>query len=166
MSAIYDRLEKLAVSGDWENFLTTAKKERDLDKILSPTGDTPLLLAIRYGAAEVAFQLIELGINPNVVNGSGEHPLYLACNTSELTDQLDALADRLLKRGLDVNLRGYADWTALHSAAATNNVRLAELLLANGADIDGKADCEQATPLDLAVRFANEEVAVLLSSRR
>ena len=56
-----------------------------------------------------------------------------------------------LAAGTDVNVKGgFADGTPLHYEAANGHTEIAELLLANGADVNAK-DIWDKTPLDVAI---------------
>ncbi len=74
----------------------------------------------------------------------------------------DPAVAALLEQGTDVNAANPADSgnTPLHMAASTNDVAMAVLLLAEGADPSvASAD---GTPMDYAVWFGNREVAEVL----
>ena len=67
-----------------------------------------------------------------------------------------------LAAGTDVNVKGgYSDETPLHSAAVFNYYEIAELLIANGADMNAKSR-RGGTPLHRAAWRGHKEVAALL----
>lgn len=47
-------------------------------------------------------------------------------------------AKKAIDRGVDVNVRNKVGWTPLHAASRGGQVRVSELLLARGADVDAK----------------------------
>ena len=69
-----------------------------------------------------------------------------------------------LRRGADVNMRSAFYWTPLHPVAVNKDIEMALLLLQNGAEVNARqGDYHQpargASPLDMAVKTANEENA-------
>ena len=62
--------------------------------------------------------------------------------------------------GADVNTMGDEGETPLHQAALGGHKKVAELLIAKGADLNAKSYGE--TPLDLAIRLGQTETADLL----
>ena len=61
--------------------------------------------------------------------GEMENPLHHAARRAEL-----ALAQSLLDQGVDVNVKGLSQSTALHRASARGHSEVIRLLLARGAD--------------------------------
>ena len=132
-------------------------------------GDTPLHLA---RSKEVAELLIAKGANVNAKNNKGFTPvdsifeaaewpgvdLYIASFRSRYVD----LAEQLIAKGVPFNAKvRFADGgggTPLHVAAGSGNKRVAQLLLARGANIHAKNNGGD-TPLHSA---RSKEVAELL----
>jgi ankyrin repeat protein len=84
--------------------------------------------------------------------------------------RLDAIR-LLVEAGFDVNARGRADlpidepWeTALHHAAGAGDVAAVRLLLSLGADRNARDERFDATPLDWARHFDQDETAAVLGS--
>ena len=67
-----------------------------------------------------------------------------------------------LAAGADVNAGGVFGKTPLHLAALKDNKEIAELLIANGADVNAKQAVEGETPLHLAAWDGHKEIAELL----
>jgi cytohesin len=74
---------------------------------------------------------------------------------------LKEVAELLIAKGADVNVKDYKGVTPLHDAALWGHKEIAELLLANGADVDAK-DEDGDTPLDVAILRNDKETADLL----
>jgi ankyrin repeat protein len=75
--------------------------------------------------------------------------------------------DLVISAGADVNARDqelWSSWTVLHRAARAGHTDLAELLIANGADVDAKTAAFLHTPLFWAVRRGHRAMAELLIS--
>ncbi|MEE6505193.1 hypothetical protein FKM82_005464 [Ascaphus truei] len=154
------------------------------------TGETALHLAARYARADAAKRLLESSADSNVQDNMGRTPLHAAVAAdaqgvfqilirNRATD-LDArmydgttpliLAARLAVEGMveelinchaDVNAVDELGKSALHWAAAVNNVDAAAVLLKNGANKDMQ-DNKEETPLFLAAREGSFETAKVL----
>jgi len=132
-------------------------------------GETPLHRAAHCNAVELCERLIELGAD---VNDSATRwwltPLAWAADAGSA----DAV-ELLLRRGADVNQDAVVGTTALHAAAMGGSSggkrdpqayrRTAEILIANGADINRRAAGDRGqTPLDNALARENDAVAAVL----
>lgn len=119
-------------------------------------GDTPLVFAIRVEA----YKTIELvllksrALNVNIPSLRGETPLMLAAFRGN-----EALVRTLLGKGADPKV--HYDWTALHYAATTGQVAIAQLLIENGAPVNARTS-RNVTPLYMAARSGSEKVVELL----
>jgi ankyrin repeat protein len=84
-------------------------------------------------------------------------PIHDAADTGDL-----AGVQAELDKGVDVNVKGI-DWglTPLHSATYWGHKEVAELLIANGADVNAKDD-DGWTPLDGAIYGDDAKIAALL----
>jgi len=78
-------------------------------------------------------------------------------------DNVPEEASRLISAGINVNARDDNHWPALHFAAQSGAVEIAQLLLEHGAEVD-PVNSSGATPLLLAVvkYTGNGELIVLL----
>ncbi|KAI7812466.1 neurogenic locus notch homolog protein 1b [Triplophysa rosa] len=154
------------------------------------TGETALHLAARYARSDAAKRLLEASADANIQDNMGRTPLHAAVAAdaqgvfqilirNRATD-LDArmhdgttpliLAARLAVEGMveelinchaDVNAVDDFGKSALHWAAAVNNVDAAVVLLKNGANKDMQNNKEE-TPLFLAAREGSYETAKVL----
>ncbi|MGH0125833.1 UNVERIFIED_CONTAM: hypothetical protein FKN15_025001 [Acipenser sinensis] len=154
------------------------------------TGETALHLAARYARSDAAKRLLEASADANTQDNMGRTPLHAAVAAdaqgvfqilirNRATD-LDArmhdgttpliLAARLAVEGMveelinchaDVNAIDDFGKSALHWAAAVNNVEAAMVLLKNGANKDMQNNKEE-TPLFLAAREGSYETAKVL----
>lgn len=122
-AAAFGRVERLRELLDADPSLANAFAE---------DGFTPLHLAVFGGQQEAARVLIERGADVAAVSrGSIARvaPLGTAAFVGSAT-----LARLLLDAGADVNARAEGGFTALHSAAQSDDAELVELLLERGAD--------------------------------
>ncbi|XP_072345005.1 neurogenic locus notch homolog protein 1-like [Scyliorhinus torazame] len=154
------------------------------------TGETALHLAARYARSDAAKRLLESSADANIQDNMGRTPLHAAVAAdaqgvfqilirNRATD-LDArmhdgttpliLAARIAVEGMveelvnchaDVNAVDDFGKSALHWAAAVNNVEATMVLLKNGANKDMQNNKEE-TPLFLAAREGSYETGKLL----
>lgn len=154
-----------AHAGSYEDFFRAIKND-DISTIqqllaagfdantLDPQSQHGLIMAIREPSLKVTHVLLNAPkINVNVLNSAGESPLMLAA----LNGQLE-LADKLVKKGADVNKTG---WTPLHYAASNGHVEVIKLLLENYAYIDAESP-NSSTPLMMASMYGSPQSVKLL----
>ena len=75
-----------------------------------------------------------------------------------------AMVKRLVKSGLDINIKGEKELTALHLTAyygQASHIRVAKWMLANGADVSLE-DYKGNTPLDVAKSRGNKEIVKII----
>jgi len=155
----------VACAGSFEDFFNAIRQDnagkvsellgRGFDaNTTDPNGQTGLYLALREPSPKAAQVLIDwLKTDINKLNTQGESILMLA----SLKGQLE-LADRLIKKGADVNK---TNWTPLHYAASGGHAALISLLLENNAYIDAESP-NGTTPLMMAAMYGSESSVKLL----
>lgn len=130
-------------------------------------GASPLHWAAHRDAADLCARLIDLGAD---VNESASDwwltPLSWAADSGSA-----AAVELLLQRGADVDQNAVVGTTALNAAAMGGSSqgsrdpdayeKTAEILLAHGADVNGRGE-RQKTPLDDAIESNNHRVAAVL----
>ena len=106
-------------------------------------GWTPLNVASYFGIVEIVRLLLDNGADPetNAEGDMGEKPLHKV-SSGKYRSQEDGVrvAQLLLERGADVNIRRNDDWTPLHVASFHGNVEIVHLLLDHGADPEANAE--------------------------
>ena len=135
----------------------------DFPNCRGPAGAGEIILEYAIYHSPLAFirTLLELGADPNYQDPAG-FPALIAALSTDRTDRYE-LIELLLGAGADIEARGINDWTPLHYAAATDDLKGIELLLARGADPSARTridDC--ATPLEEAEILARTEAVGLL----
>ena len=128
-------------------------------------GNTPLHYAAHHGSKEIVILLITNSADVNAKDKGGETPLNMAANkeTADLLRKhggkhgtfigavaggdIDAVK-MFLDAGTDVNEKVQHGWTPLHETAVFGHAEVAELLIANGADVNAWDGYE--TPLDVS----------------
>ncbi len=127
-------------------------------------GRTLLHETAGQGSLATVELLLELGADPNAADQFGHVPLYFVGNQCHAATGPEVVR-ALVRGGANVNARGGVQrCTALHMAARRGNVRVAEALLACGADIEAR-DKRGDTPLDRAVNCRKKEMAAFFTER-
>ena len=121
---------------------------------VDPKGLHGLYLALREPSLKVAQVLVDWPkTDVNVLNTKGESALMMAALRGQ-----QAIAEKLIKRGADVNKTG---WAPLHYAASNGHLALMALLLENSAYIDA-ASPNGTTPLMMAAMYGTPGAVKLL----
>jgi ankyrin repeat protein len=119
-----------------------------------PNGQTGLFIALREPSLKAAEVLVDWPkTNVNILNAKDESALMLAALKGH-----QALAEKLVKKGADVNKTG---WTPLHYAASNGDVGIISLLLENSAYIDAESP-NGTTPLMMAAMYGTPAAVKLL----
>ena len=129
-------------------------------------GTTPLHIAAENNLIEMAKFLIAHGADVNAQDVSGETPLAVAAAAGNINKALRAKSARMMEfliaRGANVNLGNIAHQTVLYNAVGLDNVQAVEVLLRNGAEVNGKEDTEKRVPLHEAALYGDIHIIKLL----
>ena len=96
-----------------------------------------------------------LAPNGALLNGATQQQLVAAWENATWYGRID-VARYFMDAGIDPNLANKRGATALHRAAFTGAVEVAELLIARGANVDARESEFDATPLDWAVHARSQ----------
>ena len=155
----------IAHAGSFDDFFKAVKMDdaRAVQQLLArgfdantvdATGQTGLVIALREPSLKVADALIDSPkIDLNTLNDRGESALMLAALKG-----LRDLAEKMVKKGADVNKTG---WTPLHYAASAGQTEVISLLLENHAYVDAESP-NGSTPLMMASMYGTPAAVKLL----
>lgn len=121
-------------------------------------GEIVLEYAIYHSPISFVATLLEMGADPEYGDHAG-YPSIIAALASGRKDRLE-IVELLLERGADIQQRGVNGYTPLHWAAAEDDPRLVEWLLARGADPAARTIVDDyATPLEEALILGRHHAA-------
>lgn len=152
-------------AGSYDDFFTAVQRDdaatvqsllaRGFDaNTLDPKGLHGLYLALREPSLKVAQVLVDWPkTDVNALNTKGESALMMAALRGQ-----QAIAEKLIKKGADVNKTG---WAPLHYAASNGHLALMALLLENSAYIDAESP-NGTTSLMMAAMYGTPEAVKLL----
>ena len=155
----------LASAGSYEDFFSAIQRDdpgkvkelvtRGFDaNTVDAKGRNGLYIALSEPSLRAAQVLIDWPkTDVNKLNAAGESALMLAALKGHL-----ALAEKLIKKGADVNKTG---WTPLHYAASGGQVSIISLLLDNHAYIDAESP-NGTTALMMAAMYGTSAAVKLL----
>jgi ankyrin repeat protein len=165
--ALQIRYVQAASGADLEQFLAVKSDGASANRA-DTSGTTPLIAAIDMpiylpAKESIIRMLLADGADANTNVMAGESTLsksplhrFVSMNKLTMSDESDEVRNRaervmrmLLKAGAKVSSRDKFDATPLHIAAASDNLRAAEILIEEGAKVMAK-DFEGKTPLDYA----------------
>jgi hemoglobin len=154
----------MIAAGDVAMLAWVERKVRDDSALISARyyGRTLLHAAAAADRLRLVKTLLELGADPNAIDGGGHTPLYSLGN--QCLNGGGDVARVLAAAGADVNwCGGVMRCTPLHMAARRGNVEVARALLECGAEATAR-DRRGDTALDRAVKCRKSGVATLLAS--
>ncbi|BDM64269.1 UNC-44 ankyrin [Shewanella sp. NFH-SH190041] len=151
--------------------------------------EAAMLSAFKNGHMKLAAELLENGVNPDVVDEDGQSLLILAIekgdenfiksvisagantnvsNSSSMTalsllvkNSQDELISQLIVNGVDVNM-GNKSFRSIHLAAEYDHLSTAKLLIENGADINALTDGNLSPLMVCAVNGSPNVARILL----
>jgi len=129
--------------------------------IADKDGENALFYAVRSQSIEICRIVLEYVSNINVRCNSGENVLHIASNL-----QLLDIVELLIQNKIQVNVHDYTtEFTPLHYCVITNNSRLTELLINNGADVNVQ-DINGNTPLHYIIMKTNYKLFTLFMENK
>ncbi len=138
-------LRKTAVACEEDKVAILVRHGADINSKHSD-GDTPLLKAFNHTNWNTAEGLLKLGANPNIKDSRGDAPLHIVVNAKHRNLPI---MEKLLDYGADPDIQNRDGYTPLMLTVEKGRLRMAQLLLAHGADSTLK-NAELETFLDLA----------------
>ncbi len=148
-----------------EIFLNREMDEEDEDILLINSLLMICLSSNKFVAVKI---LLESGADVNFLSDAGSifhTTIYLIDDKYLGVDELQILQYFMLYVGYspNFNLVGPNHWTPLHLAVVKNLVRITEILIDNGSDINAQPEIDMMdTPLVLAIEFKSYESALVL----
>jgi ankyrin repeat protein len=116
--------------------------------------------AISRRQPTVVEMLLQMGVNPNMPDQSGNLPLDLAAQKGDLP-----IVQLLLLHGADVNRRSHNGSFPIHTAAWGGHTEIVKSLLDQGADVNCRVSETGETPLFYAASFGRTKTVELLLER-
>jgi len=136
----------------------------NLNEVEPSSARTPLMLAATARDVELTRQLLAAGADPKVSDAQGDSAWFLVgTDGDELSVQIRQM---LLVKGADVNALAADQGTLLMRAAAAGNLRLAEWLILQGAQLDLQDSAGRSALMHAALAPNGETVLQLLINRR
>ncbi|MCK5683078.1 ankyrin repeat domain-containing protein [bacterium] len=132
--------------------VTVKKKKRGVD--------TSLIRAAKHGHVDIVKMLIESGSDVNARGYRGRTALHsiIEWSATGKTVELNRpkIVELLIKAGASLDIKDNADYTPLHSALYSGNMKIANILISKGCDVN-QSDRRRNTPLMIAAGKGNIE---------
>jgi ankyrin repeat protein len=153
-------LFEAAATGQLERVQSLVEAQPEEVNAYAPDGFQPLGLAAFFGHQDVAFYLLERGVEVDSASRNPQHvrPLHSAVAGGHLE-----IARALVGRGADVNATQQGGFTPLHGAAQNGQIEMVQLLLDHGADPQARA-ADGRSALDFAREGEHAEVVARLEA--
>ncbi len=127
-------------------------------------GKSHLHFAAKSACLRAVQSLLDLGLNPDILDTGSHTPLYRAASAHSDTEGAAVVA-ALARAGAKLNhCGGVSKSTALHEAARFGNIQIVQALLDAGASSEVR-DRKNLTPLDRARNLKRHGVVELLTAR-
>jgi uncharacterized protein len=150
-----------AAAGRLERVRELLAARPDLVAARAPDGWTALHLAAHFRHLPVVELLLSRGADVNARSTNSHANTALHAAAAGGADQ--ALVQRLVAAGVDVDATQGGGYTGLHEAASIGRADLVALLLEAGASLESRTD-DGRTPADLARANGHEDVAGQLAT--
>jgi ankyrin repeat protein len=157
----HEALINATINNNTEKLLELINSGVNVNLQPDPEIDDPVLqYAIRWGAAESFYLLIEHGANVNTEGVFGITPLMTAANTGNLE-----FVKHLIEKGANVNAKSTAEETPLMYAATQPNTEIVNELLKAGAKVNDVSK-NGYSALMLAAYYDYAEILQILISNQ
>ncbi|MEO5969210.1 MAG: ankyrin repeat domain-containing protein, partial [Bdellovibrionia bacterium] len=120
----------------------------------------PLHEAVSTEDVEIVKLFLEAGADPNLKDYFGTTPLHYGA----LLDNFETIVPEILRAGGNIDAQDNSGKTILHYAVESRDLRRVKFVVSQGANLNLESETS-ATPLDLALRFGNQETVEYLRSR-
>lgn len=120
-------------AGNLTRIKTLIEVDSTLLDVKDSVGNTPLIIACRTTQVAIAKYLIDKGANVNTVGFLKMTPLQ---SIKMSKDESFEIAKCLIAKGANVNAENINHWTIFCSAALSDNLKIAKLLIDHGADLN------------------------------
>lgn len=169
-------LHRAAADGDLNKVTQLLDNGMDVDVRADRSKSTPLHFATRDGRYDVVKLLVDRGADVNARTAHGDTPLHFASHSRMFTcanprsredahglgKEYHAIVELLLSKGASADPRNEEGTTPLENAAQCNDVGVAQLLMAQGANINNRG--RQYSVLDMAVYWGPEVAKLLIKN--
>ena len=161
-------LQNAELGALWLNYAVMSGDKRLLDQVLQDgakpdianrSGHYALSLAASWGEEDMLATLLSYGANPNRINDNRYQTTALMESTR--VDAID-IAQQLLSHGAQVNMLDRHQDHALNWAVFFGRLRLVELLLKYGADVQQIGKQSNDNAMDIALRQGFSEIVEAL----